>query len=94
MTNSTYRKKTMKAFHGDQKLKDDLLAEVEKHRVADQIIGGTYGKENGSGKWQGCAVGCSIRSYNLLKGKNVSTSDHSSYPELFGIPQMKSFQKQ
>lgn len=48
----------MKAFHSDPTLKRDLLAEVEKHRLADAIIAGTYGKIDG-GKFKGCAVGCS-----------------------------------
>lgn len=34
--------------------KADMLAEVVKHRKADQIVQGTYGEENG--KWRGCAL--------------------------------------
>lgn len=53
----------MKAFTKSIK-KTEFLAEVRKHRENDQIVQGTYGKENG--KWRGCAVGCSIHSINLL----------------------------
>jgi hypothetical protein len=60
--------------------------EVEKHRAADQIISGTYGKTGEAGKWQGCAVGCSIRSYNNLYDDHQNTSNHALYERLFGVP--------
>ena len=74
----------MRAFLNDPELKTGLVAEVRKHREQDQIIKGTYGKMNGV--WKGCAVGCSIRSFNLLRGTDHDTSDHAVY-EQFGIPQ-------
>ena len=77
----------MNAFHGSQELKNNLLIEVEKHRVADQIVSGTYGRE-GSGVWVGCGVGCSIQSYNNLHRTNHKTDNHASYEPLFGIPQV------
>ena len=77
----------MNAFHGSQELKDKLLIEVEKHRVADQIVAGTYG-DNDTGVWVGCGVGCSIKSYNNLHGTDHRTDSHASYEPLFGIPQI------
>lgn len=66
--------------------KEDMLAEVQKHRKADQIAQGTYGE--GSGKsWRGCAVGCSIHSINALRGQNYKTSNHSVYEKELGIPE-------
>ena len=65
--------------------KPQLLEEIEKHRKADQILQGTYGKENG--KWRGCAVGCSIHSINLKLNKDYKTSDHSVYETELGIPE-------
>lgn len=76
----------MIAFHGDAQLKANLLIEVEKHRLADAIISGTYG-ENDKGKFRGCAVGCSIESLTRLTGKSYQTSDHSAYPNLVGVPE-------
>ena len=55
------------AFQNDPQLKKDLLREVAKHRKADMIVQGTYGKENGT--WKGCAVACSLRSLAIIKGE-------------------------
>jgi len=38
--------KKIKAYHSDSQLKKDMVAEVLKHQRQDQIIKGTYGKEN------------------------------------------------
>jgi hypothetical protein len=59
----------MKAFHGKQELKAEVLAELRGHREADRLVKGQYW---GAGK--GCAVGC------LLKSGN-----HIEYEERFGI---------
>jgi hypothetical protein len=77
----------MQAFHNDPQLKQDLLAEVEKHRLADSIIKGTYGEFEGS-QFKGCAVGCSLKSYANIKGIELSTSDHGLYENNFGIPRI------
>jgi hypothetical protein len=77
----------MQAFHNDPQLKQDLLAEVAKHRLADSIIKGTYGEFGGS-QFKGCAVGCSLKSYANIKGIELSTSNHGLYEEHFGIPRI------
>ncbi len=74
----------MKTFCADIS-KEDMLAEVQKHRKQDQIIQGTYGEQNG--KWRGCAVGCSIHSVNALKGKKYQTNNHKVYETELGIPE-------
>lgn len=74
------------SFNNDAQLKEDLMIELEKHRKADEIIKGTYGN-NSDTYFQGCAVGCSINSYNKIKGLDLATSEHLNY-ELFGIPQL------
>jgi len=74
------------AFNNDCKLKSDLLVELKKHRKADEIIKGTYGN-NSDTYFQGCAVGCSINSYNKIKGLDLDTSKHLNY-EKFGIPKL------
>src|SRR6478609_7998560 len=76
---------TLRAFNNDKKLKAGLLKEVHKHYEQDQIVAGTYGEGTGNA-WRGCAVGCSIRSYNLLTGSKISTSNHAAY-EKFGFPE-------
>jgi len=78
--------KKLLSFHSDEQLKTDLIEEIKRHELADQIVQGHYGKENG--KWKGCAVGCSIHSYNLVRGKNLATSVHALYESKFGIPRI------
>lgn len=73
----------MKSFN--QELKNEIVAEIIKHREQDQIIQGTYGETVG-GEWKGCAVGCAIHSLNLKKGKDFPVSDHGVYETEFGIP--------
>jgi hypothetical protein len=62
----------MIAYHGDPKIKERLLAQLQAHHDADEIVKGKYW-ENG----KGCAVGCTVHS-----------GDHAQYEPLYGIPQM------
>ena len=77
----------MKTFNNDPKLKSALLREVRKHEKADQIIQGTYGKENG--KWRGCAVACSLRSLAIVRGEELQTeyNTHEHYEKYLGVSQ-------
>lgn len=61
----------MQAFHNDPRIKADLIAQLEAHYAADEIVKGKYW-ENG----KGCAVGCCIHG-----------DDHRLFPSLFGIPE-------
>ncbi len=63
---------TMLAYHNDQAIKAEILAQLQAHYHADQLIKGLYW-ENG----KGCAVGCTVHS-----------SNHADYEPRFGIPQM------
>lgn len=75
------KKVMMRAYLNDPKLKQDFLAEIRKHQEADRIIQGTYGEDGED--FKGCAVGCSIRSLNIIKGKHIPTGSHEAYePEL------------
>ena len=60
----------MIAYHGDEKLKQSVLAEMREHVKADRLVKGIYW-ENG----KGCAVGCLIESGN-----------HEEFESKFGIP--------
>src|ERR1700677_5366688 len=62
----------MIAYHGDPKIKADIIAQLGMHRRADQITKGRYWD---GGK--GCAVGCTIHSGN-----------HAEYEPRFGIPSL------
>ena len=79
--------KKLKAFHNKKDLKKSMVAEVLKHQKQDQIVQGTYGKENG--QWKGCAVACSVRSLAVCNGEALKTSynDHSRYQTDLGVPE-------
>jgi hypothetical protein len=65
---------TMLAYHNDPAVKAAILAQLARHREADELVQGYYGY------WQdgkGCAVGCTLHS-----------SDHMEYETRFGIPVM------
>ena len=74
----------MKSYKSDKKLKTSLVKEMYSHLEQDQIIKGTYGKQNGV--WKGCAVGCAIHSLNLKQKTSWNTGDHSVYEKELGIP--------
>lgn len=58
------------AFHNDPAIKQEYLARVEAHRLADEIVQGQYW-QNG----KGCAVGCTLHS-----------DQHADYETELGIP--------
>ena len=62
----------MLAFTNTTHTKDQVLAQIRAHALADEIVKGQYWE---GGK--GCAVGCTIHSDN-----------HAEYETRFGIPQM------
>ena len=76
----------MKSFN--QELKSALVTEIRKHREQDQVIQGIYG-EASSGRFRGCAVGCSIDSLFRLGGHvlpHYLCGDHGIYERELGIP--------
>ena len=75
------------AYHGDPALKAAFLATIEHHEQSGQLIKGKDGQINGM--WHGSAVGCSLRSLNLMQGlsdPNVRTDLHSRYEAELGFP--------
>jgi hypothetical protein len=62
----------MIAYHNDPAIKTDILAQLARHRAADELIKGTYWEHG-----KGCAVGCIIYS-----------GYHAEYETRFGIPQI------
>ena len=61
----------MKAFHGDQAIKDKYVNRVEAHRLADELAQRT----TWTGE-KGCAIGCTLNGY-----------DHKAYENELGIPE-------
>jgi hypothetical protein len=60
----------MIAFHNDPAIKAALVAQLEAHYAADEIIKGTYWEDG-----KGCAVGCCVHS-----------ADHGLLETRYGIP--------
>jgi hypothetical protein len=61
----------MKAFHGDEAVKQKYLARLKAHHAADEIVQG-----KGWDGSHGCAVGCTLNQYS-----------HSAYEDELGLPQ-------
>lgn len=62
----------MLAFVGTTVKKPEIMAQIQAHADADEIIKGQYWQDG-----KGCGVGCTIHS-----------GDHAEYEPRFGIPQM------
>jgi hypothetical protein len=62
----------MLAYHSDPALKSAILAQLQAHHDADQIVKGQYWQDG-----KGCAIGCTIHS-----------GSHAEYEPRFGIPQI------
>ena len=69
----------MITYNGDPVFKKQFVAEVVKSRKLDMVLQGTYGQQNG--RWRGCAVACSLRSLDILKGRKpkVEYNDHPRF---------------
>lgn len=65
----------LRAFHGDPAIKDEYVKRLKAHHKADRLIQGQGWKEDSDGVFRGCAVGCTLESYN-----------HRAYIDELGIP--------
>jgi hypothetical protein len=70
----------LRAYHGDQALKDEQVAKARTHREASEFDKHTYFSKNGETRV--CAVGC------LTEDPN---GGHHKYPELFCIPEWMAY---
>ena len=70
----------MIAYHNDPAIKLKLLADLQAHADADNIVKGQYWEDG-----KGCAVGCTLQSMN---SDNDDYGQHVEYESLLGIPQM------
>ena len=73
MTTAT---ETLRAYHGDPKLKAKVMRQVRTHRRLDQIIQGQYWDAE---EKKGCAVGCLLHD---------PEGGHEQYEPEFGIPEL------
>ena len=51
----------MRAYHNDLTIKTSILAQIQMHHDADEIVKGQYWQDG-----KGCAVGCTIHSGDPL----------------------------
>lgn len=71
----------MLSFHGNPTCKKRLLKTLAKHRKADAIIQGTYGRRGG--KFKGCAIGCTI----VYSAKDRQYAGfNTEFEKRYGIP--------
>src|SRR6188768_1895204 len=75
----------MLSYHNDKNLKNLVVGEMKKHQEQDQFIKGAY--EKLSGKFKGCAVGCTIDSINKILNKSYTTNQHKVFEESIGVPE-------
>ncbi len=75
------------SYLGNERLKRDLLDQIEVHRKNYQIIQGSYGEQNGI--WKGCSVACALRSVAIIKNLPLEEryGDHQSAEDLLGWPE-------
>ena len=73
------------AYLGQPTLKTRMLAEIEEHRKADQIVPGLYGNYLAK-HFIGCAVGCALHSLNRITQDAKPTDMHERFPSELGIP--------
>ena len=66
--------KHLVAYHNDPAEKAAILARLDAHRIADEIVHGQYWADG-----KGCAVGCTLHN---------PSGGHAEYETQFGIPQM------
>lgn len=79
----------MKAFHGDESLKQQLVEMIKWHEKQDKIVQGKYGIKYGRGfteDFRGCAVGCAINSLRKIKRVKADAGSFREYSEMVGIP--------
>src|ERR1700677_3900193 len=70
----------MLSFNNDPNLKAAIVAGIEAHEAADEIVHGTYWA-NG----KGCAVGCTLNAFAKATGRDFKHyGDHVVYDEIFG----------
>src|SRR5689334_5016631 len=68
----------MKAYHGEQSVKDKYIGRIREHRKAEQLVQGFgYWCRVSEGEMRGCAVGCTVHSGN-----------HAAYETELGIPRV------
>lgn len=77
----------MLSYNGDPLLKAEFVAHVERHRLEDRIIQGSYGKLVGA-EWRGCAIACAARSLDEIDGLplRVGNGRHEFVAERLGWP--------
>jgi len=78
----------MLAYHNDPQLKADLLEELAAHRAADHLVKGTYGPNEKSEPFRGCAVGCSVHSLNKRRGLKIGYDDHAGLADAVGMTEV------
>lgn len=62
--------------------KEQFVNQIKKHQELDHFIKDIYSEGD-----RGCAVGCLIKSINIITGKELETSNYQNYEKYLGIPE-------
>jgi hypothetical protein len=74
----------MLAFVGTAVSKQDMLAQLEVHAEADELIKGHYWEDG-----KGCAIGCVLESIRKIRGyKTIDHTSHGTAEDETNIPEM------
>jgi hypothetical protein len=68
----------MKAFHGNEELKVQAIADMQAHIAADQLVKGQYWEDG-----KGCFIGCAVKTRVGDDGKNHTW--HEIFQERYNI---------
>ena len=77
----------MNAFNGDTRLKTNLIARAEQHRLADEYVKGAYEDDEDATTFKGCSLGCTIHDINLERGLLGCVEDHAFLADQLEIPE-------
>jgi hypothetical protein len=72
------------AWHGDPKLKDEVVARMLDHRAKDEIIQGVYQEKGDGDNYRGCLLGCTLP---YLKGGDRIVEWAEEVENHYGIPE-------
>ena len=65
------------SFNNDAKIKESLIARMQKHIEADELLQKATGRDG-----KGCTVWCALNNGDIQYGYN-----HSAFPEVLGLPE-------
>lgn len=76
----------MIAYHNSPELKEQLIANMQRHIALDELKQGWYWKVFPNGERYGCSVACAAVDFLTEEENDEDVGPHRHFPALFGIP--------